>query len=93
MNNNRHGIGAAEDTRRAMELLTEAVVREMRPGVLELRLAARMLRDALDDPTPGALALATRAFNAIDADTRRRIHDSALLAAIGADALNNWGKQ
>jgi len=71
-----------DKTRQAMELLVEAVAREIRPGVLELKLAARTLRDALDDPTPGALGLATRAFNAIDSDTRRRIHASAMTAAM-----------
>ena len=68
-------------SREAMELLVDAVAKEIRPGVLELKLAARTLREALDNPTPGALALATKAFNAIDHDTRARIQRSVLTAA------------
>lgn len=71
-----------QETLKAMEFLVDAVARELRPGVIDLKLAARTLRDALDDPTPGALSLATRAFDAIDPGTRRRIQDSALSAAM-----------
>ena len=71
-----------EQTLKAMEFLVEAVAREIRPGVIDLKLAARTLRDALEDPSPGALSLATRAFDAIDPDTRKRIRESALSAAM-----------
>ncbi len=70
-----------EQTRRAIELLVDAVAKEVKPGVLELKLAARTLRDLLDDPTPQSYSLAIRAFNAIDGDTRKRIQKNAQSAA------------
>lgn len=75
-----------EQTLLAMELLLDAVAREMRPELLDLKVAARTLRDALDHPGPGSLAVATRAFNAIAADTRRRIRESAVSAAVAHTA-------
>ena len=71
-----------DEARKALELLVDAVAREVKPGVLELRLAVSTLRDLLDDPTPQAFALATRAFNAIDTETRRRIRSHAERAAV-----------
>ena len=70
-----------EQTRRAIELLVDAVAKEIKPGVLELKLAASTLRDLLDDPTPQSYSLALRAFNAIDGDTRKRIQQNAQSAA------------
>jgi len=71
-----------EETRKAIELLVDAVAHEIRPGVLELRLAASTLRDLLEDPSARSYALATRAFNAIDSETRRRIRVHAEQAAV-----------
>ena len=70
-----------EQTRKAIELLVDAVAKEIKPGVLELKLAASTLRDLLEDPTPQSYRLAIRAFNAIDTDTRRRIQKHAQSAA------------
>ena len=70
-----------KQTRRAIELLVDAVAKEIKPGVLELKLAASTLRDLLDDPTPQSYSLAIRAFNAIDGDTRMRIQKNAQSAA------------
>ncbi len=70
-----------EQTRRAIEMLVDAVAKEIKPGVLELKLAASTLRDLLDDPSPQSYSLALRAFNAIDGDTRKRIQQNAQSAA------------
>ena len=70
-----------EQTRKAIELLVDAVAKEIKPGVLELKLAASTLRDLLDDPSPQSYSLAIRAFNAIDGDTRKRIQQNAQSAA------------
>ena len=71
-----------EQTRRAIELLVDAVAKEIRPGVLELKLAASTLRDLLEDPTPQSYSIAIRAFNAIDGNTRMRIQKNAQSAAM-----------
>ncbi len=70
-----------DQTRRAVELLLDAVAKEVKPGLLELKLAASTLRDLLEDPTPQSCRLAIRAFNAIDRDTRLRIQMNAASAA------------
>lgn len=72
----------SEATRAALELLVEAVAREIKPGVFETKLAASTLRDLLEEPSPRSYSLAVRAFNAIDRDTRRRIQDNAQSAAM-----------
>ncbi len=66
---------------RALEVLIDAVAKEVRPGGFELKLAASTLRDLLQDRTPESYALAVRAFNAIDRETRSRIQASAEGAA------------
>ena len=71
-----------EHSRKAVELLVDAVAKEIKPGVLELKLAASTLRDLLEDPTPQSYIRAIRAFNAIDGDTRRRIRENAQSAAM-----------
>ncbi|MEI6559402.1 MAG: hypothetical protein WCO00_13435 [Rhodospirillaceae bacterium] len=71
-----------EQTRRAIELLVDAVAKEIKPGVFELKLAASTLRDLLDDPTPQSFSLAIRAFNAIDGEVRKRIQQNAQSAAM-----------
>ncbi len=71
-----------EQSRRAIELLVDAVAKEIRPGVLELKLAASTLRDLLEDPSPQSYSRAIRAFNAIDGETRRRIQQNAQSAAM-----------
>ncbi|MEI8395653.1 MAG: hypothetical protein WCF85_13005 [Rhodospirillaceae bacterium] len=71
-----------EETRKAIELLIEAVAKEIKPGVLEVKLAASTLRDLLEDPNPRAFDLALRAFNAIDPDIRKRIGMNAQAQAM-----------
>jgi hypothetical protein len=66
-----------EEEKAAVRCLLDAIVEEIKPGVLELRLAANTLREFLADPNDANFSLATRAFDAINAETRRRISWSA----------------
>ena len=63
--------------RRSIEVLIEAVAKEVKPGGFELKLAASTLRDLLQDPNPRSYSEAARAFAALDAETRRRIQANA----------------
>ena len=70
-----------EISQKIVTVLLEAVAKEAKPGVFEIRLALSTLREFLDEMTPERYSAAVRSFNAIDPEIRKRIQKLALRIA------------